>query len=73
LILYLQSKKEKRTDIQNPAIGKDLTPYFLRHEYATELMKAGYSLPEAMYLMGHSTRKMLLEVYTHVECENNCG
>lgn len=59
--------EKRKLVVDHWAIGQDLSPYFLRHEYATELMKVGYSLPEAMYLMGHSTRKMLLEVYTHVE------
>ncbi len=59
--------KSKRLVVDHWSIGKDITPYFLRHEYATELMRSGYTLPEAMYLMGHSTRKMLLEVYAHVE------
>ncbi len=51
------------------AIGSDLTPYYLRHEYASDLLRSGYTIPEAMYLMGHSTRKMLLEVYAHIEAD----
>lgn len=49
------------------SVGLDVTPYLLRHEYASTLCENGYSIVEAQALMGHSSSRMLLEVYAHVD------
>lgn len=61
--------KTKRMEFVRAAIGEDITMYFFRHEYASQLFEAGYTLPEVMYLLGHSTPKMALEVYSHIDSE----
>lgn len=49
----------------------DLTPYVFRHNYATMLYYAGVDLKEAQRLLGHSSIKITLEVYTHLASEKN--
>ena len=43
-----------------------LTPYYLRHTYATRLAEAGVDMKTAQYLLGHADIKMTAQVYTHV-------
>ena len=49
---------------------ENLTAHIFRHNYATTLYYAGVQLKEAQHLMGHSTIQVLLDIYTHLE-ENN--
>ncbi len=42
---------------------RELTPYYLRHTYATDLCRAGVHLRSAIALMGHSDAKMLTKIY----------
>ena len=44
-----------------------LTSHILRHTYATNLYYAGVDLKAAQKLMGHSSLKMLMEIYTHYD------
>ena len=39
----------------------------IRHTYATNLYYAGVDLKTAQKLMGHSSLKMLMEIYTHYD------
>ncbi len=43
---------------------RELTPYYLRHTYATDLCRAGVHLRSAIALMGHSDAKMLTKIYS---------
>ncbi len=52
--------------IHSPLIGQDLTPYYLRHTYATSLAENGIDIKTAQYLLGHSTITMTAQIYTHV-------
>ena len=47
-------------------VGRDLTPYYLRHTYATALAENGVDMKTAQYLLGHSSITMTAKVYTHV-------
>lgn len=40
-------------------------PHLLRHTYATICFESGLDIKEVQYLLGHSTPKMTMEVYTH--------
>ena len=44
-----------------------ITPYVLRHNFATESYYAGVSMKECMRQMGHSSIKMVMEVYAHLD------
>lgn len=59
--------RNKITD-ENPnetvASIRELTPYYLRHTYATDLCRAGVHLRSAIALMGHSDAKMLTKIYS---------
>lgn len=45
----------------------DLTAHIFRHNYATMLYYSGVSLKQAAQLLGHSSTKMILEVYAHLD------
>lgn len=45
--------------------------YQLRHSYCTMLYYAGVKIKEAQKLMGHSSAKMVYEVYTHLDEERD--
>lgn len=47
----------------------DLTMYCFRHNYASELYYAGVSMKEAQRLMGHTSYKMIMEVYAHLDAQ----
>lgn len=59
--------KSKIYKVDICAIGTDFSAHILRHTFATKLAEAGYTPAEIMYLMGHSTARLALEVYTHVQ------
>ena len=43
----------------------DFTPHIFRHNYASDLYKAGVDLKSAQYLLGHTDIKTTLGIYTH--------
>ena len=43
--------------------------YILRHSYCTMLYYAGIKIKEAQRLMGHSSAKMVYDIYTHLDEE----
>lgn len=47
----------------------ELTAYWFRHNYATQLYYSDVSIKQAVALMGHSGTKMILEVYAHLDAE----
>ncbi|MGI5927158.1 MAG: tyrosine-type recombinase/integrase [Thermacetogeniaceae bacterium] len=44
-------------------IGQDITPYYLRHTYATMLCENNVPIKAAQYFMGHTDSKMLMDIY----------
>jgi len=52
-------------------IADDITPHLFRHTYATMLYYTGVDIKTAQYLLGHATIQMTMELYTHLEAENN--
>lgn len=44
----------------------NITPHMFRHTFCTRLISSGMDIKSVQYLMGHSTIKMTLEVYAHV-------
>lgn len=51
---------------ENAKLNSDITPYYLRHTYATSLAEKGIDMKTAQYLLGHATIAMTAEIYTHV-------
>ena len=52
--------------IHSNDIGQDLTPYNLRHTYATTLAEKGVEIKTAQYLLGHSDIRVTMNIYTHI-------
>lgn len=50
--------------------GTDLTLHELRHTYLTSLARAGVHPRVMQALAGHSTSRLVMEVYTHVNIED---
>ena len=48
-------------------LAPDLVPYCFRHEYCTELARQGVDVRTAQKLMGHTTIKTTVNIYTHVD------
>lgn len=59
-----------RNQIVASVIANDLTPYCLRHTYATDMQAAGIPLNIAKVWLGHSDIKMTADVYTHYTADN---
>lgn len=57
----------KATTEKLPQVGDDLTSHIFRHDYATALYYAGIGVKEAQYLLGHSSVRITLEIYTHLD------
>lgn len=55
-----------RNKVVEHVIDQSLTPYYLRHTYATNLAEKGIDMKTAQYLLGHSDIKMTAQIYTHV-------
>ncbi len=49
--------------------GLKITPYYLRHGYATILYDAGIDIKTAQGLLGHSDIQTTMNVYTHLSVE----
>ena len=47
-------------------LAPDLVPYCFRHDYCTELAKAGVDVREAQVLMGHSDISTTINIYTNL-------
>ena len=51
-------------------IAQDITPHVFRHTYATLLYRAGVDIKTAQYLLGHATVQVTMDIYTHLDSEN---
>lgn len=62
-----------RNRIMVSKLAADLSPYCLRHTFATDMQAAGVPLNVAKVLLGHSDIKMTANIYTHFtpEMEEN--
>jgi len=58
--------KMYRNAIIEPVLDVNLSPYYLRHTYATNLAEMGVNLRTAQYLLGHANMNTTAKVYTHV-------
>lgn len=47
----------------------ELTAYWFRHNYATQLYYSGITVKQAAALLGHSGVNMILSVYAHLDAE----
>lgn len=47
----------------------ELTAYWFRHNYATQLYYSGISLKQAGALLGHNGAQMILRIYAHLDAE----
>lgn len=59
----------KRWEKYCKTYGLSITPYQLRHGFATMLFEAGVDLMEAQELMGHADIRMTQNIYTHIRKE----
>lgn len=64
---HLESLRNSLNKISNKPIY--FTCHTLRHSYCTMLYYAGIKVKKAQELMGHSSSKMVLDVYTHLDEE----
>ena len=53
-------------DPETSVVADDLTPYCLRHTYATDLQSAGVPLNVAKDLLGHQSIAMTSQIYTYL-------
>ena len=56
-------------DPETSVVADDLTPYCLRHTYATDLQSADVPINVAKDLLGHKEISMTARVYTHLSEE----
>ena len=61
-----RAKEQKR----NPIILPKLTPHIFRHTFATALVLKGVSHEITKVVMGHSSIRTTLDIYTHIKLEN---
>ena len=47
----------------------EITAHHLRHTYATDLFYAGVDIKTCQYLLGHSSIKTTLDIYTHLDSD----
>ena len=62
----LAGAKMYKKQITVHAVDQKLTPYYLRHTYATSLAEKGVELKTAQYLLGHTNISITAGIYTHV-------
>lgn len=68
LDIYMGAKLY-RNEIIEHAVADDLTPYCLRHTFATDCAKAGVPLETVRWLMGHSDIAITANIYQHPNTE----
>lgn len=55
-----------RNQIKESVLADDLSPYLLRHTFATDCQAAGVPINVAKELMGHSDISVTAKIYTHM-------
>lgn len=61
--------KAFETTKRKAGIKRKFTPYSLRHAFATQALANGAPLKGVCAIMGHSSPRMVLEVYQHINFE----
>lgn len=69
---YLGGKLYRHRPVEPYPFGKDITQYYLRHEYCTELARNGVDIRITQRLMGHASPEMTLRVYTNLSSDDVC-
>jgi len=54
-----------RNKIITNVLPMEVTAYYLRHTFATDLFEMGVDLKTAQYLLGHADIKTTANIYTH--------
>lgn len=52
-------------------LGFKITPHQLRHSYCTMLYYSGIKIKEVQNLMGHSSAKMVYDLYAHLDAQKD--
>ena len=70
LDIDMGAKTFRKTIIpETSKVAEDLTPYCMRHTFATDLQTAGVPINVAKELMGHKSIAMTARIYTHLSDE----
>lgn len=64
------AKANEAAQKEKMQLSPDITPHIFRHTFATNLYYAGIDIKTAQYLLGHSSIKMTMDIYTHLESED---
>jgi integrase len=59
--------------VERAGIKRRITPYALRHGFATAALEAGVDFKTVSELMGHASPTMVMKVYAHVSDERKRG
>ena len=60
---------QRRNRPGNVVVADDLTPYCLRHTYATDLQSADVPINVAKDFLGHKSIAMTSQIYTHLSVD----
>ena len=65
-----ENKDKIKEELENLNKEKIIfTYYILRHSFCTMMYYAGINIKEAQRIMGHSSAKMVYDIYTHLDEE----
>lgn len=67
--MLTQEAIRNMTDSICHELGFKFTPHQLRHSYCTMLYYSGIKIKEAQNLMGHSSAKMVYDLYAHLDAQ----
>lgn len=59
----------KRQIVEKLGHDTPITPYYFRHNFATQCYYSNISLLECQRLLGHSSHDMIMEIYAHLDQE----
>jgi integrase len=62
-------KMQRLSTTRNALLDFTIHPHILRHTYATRCIESGIDPKTVQYLMGHSTAKVTMNIYTHYQEE----
>lgn len=66
----IMAKANEAAQKEKMQLNPDITPHIFRHTFATNLYYAEIDIKTAQYLLGHSSIKMTMDIYTHLESED---